>query len=382
VNKKFGIAAVAAASLALTACSGGGAGSGGSDAGNADPSDLSVGVALPTQTTERWITDGANVQSQLEDLGYGVQLQYANDDVPTQQQQVDQMITGGADLLIIAPVDGTSLTAQLEAAAAASIPVIAYDRLIRDTENVDFYVTFDNFQVGVTQAEEMLMGLGLLNRDGSTGTATGPFNVELFAGSLDDNNATFVWDGAMSVLQPLMDDGTLIIPSGQTTIEQCATDKWSQENAQRRMDNLLTDAYSDGTRLDGILTPYDGMTRGVITSLSNAGYTTLGAPDKPMPVTEGQDAEIASVKLIAENVQYATIFKDTRILSQRAVGAAQSLLEGEEPEANDTESYDNGQKVVPSYLEDINPVFADNIESVLVDTDYYTAAEIEAGQTD
>ena len=203
---------------------------------------------MPTQTSERWIADGNDVKSAARGKGYQVDLQYAGDDIPTQSQQVDQMITQGADVLIIAAIDGTALSSQLQAAADQSIPVIAYDRLIRDSANVDFYVSFDNFQVGVAQANALLTGLGIKNDDGSGGTATGPFNIELFAGSLDDNNAHFFFDGAMSVLQPLIDDGTLVVKSGQTNIEQAAILRWQQETAQKRMEDLLTSSYNDGTQ--------------------------------------------------------------------------------------------------------------------------------------
>jgi putative multiple sugar transport system substrate-binding protein len=385
VSKRLGFAALSAGmALTLAACGGEGAGgSGGAGGGGAEAEDLTIGVSMPTQTSERWIADGNNVKEQLEGEGYAVDLQYANDDIPTQSQQIDQMITEGADILVIAAIDGTALSGQLENAASNNIPVVSYDRLIRDSENVNFYVTFDNFQVGVAQGNALLRGLGLQNEDGSPGTATGPFNVELFAGSLDDNNAFFFWDGAMSVLQPLIDDGTLVVKSGQTSIEQAAILRWQQETAQRRMEDLLTSAYNDGSRVDGVLSPYDGLSRGIITALQNAGYgPTLDAQPQPMAVVTGQDAEIASVKLINDGVQSSTIFKDTRLLAEQAVAAASAFAEGNEPEANDTETYDNGVKVVPSYLLPVETVFADDIQSVLIDSGYWTQEEVASGQAD
>ncbi|PZA21571.1 sugar ABC transporter substrate-binding protein [Modestobacter versicolor] len=382
VNKKLGLTALGAAlAIGLTACGGEGAGSN-SNTEDAAPEDLTIGVSMPTQTSERWIADGDAVQSQLEDAGYEVDLQFANDDIPTQGQQIDQMITEGADLLIVAAIDGTALSSQLQAAADEGIKVISYDRLIRDTENVDFYVSFDNFKVGVAQGTALLTGLGVLNADGSEGTATGPFNVELFAGSLDDNNAAFFFDGAMSVLQPKIDDGTLVVKSGQTDIEQAATLRWSQETAQKRMEDLLTGSYSDGTKVNGVLSPYDGISRGIITALQNAGYGPDIASANPLPIVTGQDAEIASVKLINDGVQSSTIFKDTRLLAEQAVTAAQAFLEGNEPEANDTETYDNGVKVVPSYLLPVETVYKDDIQSVLIDSEYWTADEVAKGQSD
>ena len=384
MSRKLGLTAASAVlALTLAACGGEGAGSDSGSGGGSDSEDLSIGVSMPTQTSERWIADGDAVKSQLEDEGYSVELQFAGDDIPTQSQQVDQMITQGVDALIIAAIDGTALSSQLQAAADAGIPVISYDRLIRDSENVDFYVSFDNFAVGVAQANALLTGLGVKNDDAPDGTATGPFNIELFAGSLDDNNAHFFFDGAMSVLQPLIDDGTLVVKSGQTDIEQVATLRWQQETAQKRMEDLLTGSYNDGTKVNGVLSPYDGLSRGIITALQNAGYgpTTEGGA-QPMPIVTGQDAEIASVKLIADGVQSSTIFKDTRLLAEQAVIAAKAFLEGDEPEANDTETYDNGVKVVPSYLLPVETVFKDDIQSVLIDSDYWTAEEVASGQAD
>ncbi|MCZ2825741.1 MULTISPECIES: multiple monosaccharide ABC transporter substrate-binding protein [unclassified Modestobacter] len=383
MNKKLGLTALGASlALTLTACGGEGAGST-NDTENAAPEDLTIGVSMPTETSERWIADGANVEDQLEGAGYQVELLYAGDDIPTQSQQIDQMIAQGVDALIVAAIDGTALSAQLQNAADQDIPVISYDRLIRETENVDFYVSFDNFKVGVAQGTALLTGLGITDEEGNPTGATGPFNIELFAGSLDDNNAGFFFNGAMSVLQPYIDNGTLVVKSGQTGIEQAATLRWSQETAQRRMEDLLTSSYNDGSVVNGVLSPYDGISRGIITALQNAGYgPTQDAQPKPMPVITGQDAEIASVKLIADNVQDSTVFKDTRLLAEQAVAAATAYLEGEEPEANDTETYDNGVKVVPSYLLPIETVYQDDIQSVLIDSGYYTAEEVAAGQTD
>ncbi|WP_432563244.1 multiple monosaccharide ABC transporter substrate-binding protein [Kineococcus sp. SYSU DK003] len=379
--KRRSALAVFGAGLALTlaACGGGGAGSdtGSGDSNeSANASDITIGVAMPTQTSERWIADGNNVKAGLEAAGYKVDLQYANDDIPTQSQQIDQMITKGDKLLIVAAIDGTALSSQLSSAAAAGIKVISYDRLIRGSADVDFYVSFDNYNVGVQQGTSLLTGLGLLNADGSPGTATGPFNVELFAGSLDDNNAQFFWDGAMDTIQPFIDKGQIVVKSGQTKIDQAAILRWQQETAQKRMEDLLTSAYGDGSKVDGVLSPYDGISRGIITALQNAGY---GA-GQTMPVITGQDAEIASVKLINDGVQYSTIFKDTRNLADEAVKAASAMVEGEEPEANDTETYDNGVKVVPSFLLESQIVTKDNVTSALVDTEYYTQAEVDAGK--
>jgi len=394
---KFSVAAVVAAgALGLAACGGSGAGGGGAtgpdegatEATTAESTDAggdtgaaaegTIGVSMPTQTSERWIADGNAVKKGFEDLGYKVDLQFANDDIPTQSQQIDQMITSGVKLLVIGAIDGTALSGQLEAAAQAGIPVIAYDRLIRDSENVDFYVTFDNYKVGVQQATSLLVGLGVLNEDGSENAdAKGPFNVELFAGSLDDNNAHFFWGGAIDTLQPYIDSGVIVVPSGQTTIEKAATLRWQQETAQKRMEDLLTSTYSGGDKVDGVLSPYDGISRGIITALQNAGYGTTIADG--LPIVTGQDAEIASVKLIRDGVQFATIFKDTRKLANQAVVSGTAFLKGETPEANDTETYDNGVKVVPSYLLESDIVYAGNIQELLIDSGYWTEEQVASG---
>ena len=380
VRKKLGSVVLGLAlSVSLAACGGEGAGSGsgGGGGGGGGDGEQTIGVSMPTQTSERWIADGRAVKEGLEKEGFTVDLQYANDDIPTQSQQIDQMITRGADALIVAAIDGTALSGQLQNAADSDIPVISYDRLIRDTENVDFYVSFDNEEVGRQQATSLLAGLGVLNADGSEGSEKGPFNIELFAGSLDDNNAHFFWSGAMEVIEPAVEAGTVVVKSGQTSIEKAAILRWQQETAQKRMEDLLTSSYSGADVVHGVLSPYDGISRGIITALQNRGY---GGADRPMPIVTGQDAEIASVKLIADGVQYSTIFKDTRKLADQSIVAAQAFLEGEEPEANDTETYDNGTKVVPSYLLDLETVTKENIQSALVDSEYYTAEEVKTGQ--
>lgn len=368
--KKTIFAAVAAGALMLTACAGGGDSSG--DAGGGDGG--LIGVAMPTKSSERWIQDGNAVKAALEDAGYQVDLQYAEDDIPTQVSQIENMITKGAEALIIASIDGTTLSEVLQNAADADIPVIAYDRLIRDSENVDYYASFDNFVVGQQQAWSVLNGLGLTELDGTPieGAPAGPFNIELFAGSPDDYNATFFWNGAMDVLEPLMDDGTLVVPSGQTSFQQAATLRWDGEAAQSRMEDILTANYSDGTKVDAVLSPYDGISRGIISALTDAGYTV----GDEWPIISGQDAELDSVKAIVAGEQYSTIFKDTRRLAEVAVAMATALLNGEEPEVNNTTDYDNGVKVVPSYLLESQIVVKDNITEVLVDSGYWTEEEI------
>jgi putative multiple sugar transport system substrate-binding protein len=368
-GKKTLLATITAGALILSGCAGGGGGG-----GEGEGDGGLIGVAMPTRSSERWIQDGEAVQSALEDQGYSVDLQYAEDDIPTQVSQIENMITRGAEALIIASIDGTTLSEVLQTAADADIPVIAYDRLIRDSENVDYYASFDNFVVGQQQAWSVLNGLGLTELDGTPidDAPEGPFNIELFAGSLDDNNAYFFFDGAMDVLQPLIDDGTLVVQSGQTDIEQVATLRWDGETAQSRMEDIITAYYSDGTTVDAVLSPYDGISRGIISALTDAGYSV----GDDWPIISGQDAELDSVRAIERGEQYATIFKDTRELAGVAVDMAVAILNDEEPEINNDTDYDNGVKVVPSFLLDPVIVVQDNITEVLVDSGYWTEEEI------
>ena len=333
-----------------------------------------IGVSMPTQSSTRWISDGENIKEVMEAAGFEVDLQYAEDDIPTQVAQLEAMLTKGAKALIIAAIDGTQLTDVLQAAADSGVPVIAYDRLIRDSENVDYYATFDNFQVGVQQATSLLVGMGVYASEDSTSAdgpnAAGPWNVELFAGSLDDNNAFFFFNGAMSVLQPLIDEGVLVVKSGQTDIEQVATLRWDGAVAQKRMEDLLVGNYA-GDTVHGVLSPYDGLSRGIIAALVDGGYTADN-----LPTITGQDAEVLSVQSMLAGEQYSTIFKDTRELAGVASNMAMAILNGEEPEVNDTETYDNGVKVVPSYLLTPYIVTVDNYEALLIDSGYIDPADL------
>jgi len=378
-KKLLGFAALtSAAALVLAGCAGGGASTTESTGGDSASTEAAagglIGVSMPTQSSTRWISDGENIKSLMEAEGFQVDLQYAEDDIPTQVAQLEAMLTKGAKALIIAAIDGTQLTDVLQAAADAGVPVIAYDRLIRDSENVDYYATFDNFQVGVQQATSLLVGMGVYASEESTSAdgpnAAGPWNVELFAGSPDDNNAGFFFNGAMSVLQPLIDSGVLVVKSGQTDFEQVATLRWDGAVAQKRMEDILVGTYAADS-VHGVLSPYDGLSRGIIAALVDGGYTADN-----LPVITGQDAEVLSVQSMLAGEQYSTIFKDTRELAAVASGMAMAVLNGEEPEVNDTETYDNGVKVVPSYLLTPYIVTVDNYEALLIDSGYIDPADL------
>lgn len=333
---------------------------------NATKSQL-IGVAMPTQSLQRWNQDGANMKSQLEAKGYKVDLQYANNDVNTQVQQIENMITKGSKVLVIASIDGSALTDVLKKAADNGVKVIAYDRLIMQTPNVDYYATFDNFKVGVTQGKYIEEKLGL--KDGK-----GPFNIELFGGSPDDNNATFFFNGAMSVLQPYIDSGKLVVVSGQKEFTKIAIQGWESAKAQARMDNLITSHYAGGKKLDVVLSPNDSLAIGIIASLKNAGY---GTADKPYPIITGQDCDKPNVIAMINGQQSMSIFKDTRTLAAKVVEMVDAVLQGKQADVNDTKTYNNGVKVVPSFL--CEPVYADkdNYKKILIDSGYYKESDLK-----
>lgn len=324
-----------------------------------------IGISMPTKSSARWIADGDNMVKVFTELGYGTDLQYAEDDIPNQLAQIENMVTKGVKVLVIAAIDGTTLSAILQQAHDSGVKVIAYDRLIRDSPNVDYYATFDNFQVGVIQASSIVDGLGL--KDGK-----GPFNVELFGGSPDDNNAFFFYNGAMSVLQPYIDSKKLVVQSGQMGMDKVGTLRWDGAVAQARMDNLLSAYYAD-KRVDAVLSPYDGLSIGILSSLKGVGY---GGADQPMPIVTGQDAEVPSIKSMIAGEQYSTVFKDTRDLAKVTAQMVDSLLAGKEVEVNDTKTYNNGVKVVPSYL--LKPVLVtrDNWKDILIGSGYYKEEQI------
>jgi putative multiple sugar transport system substrate-binding protein len=324
-----------------------------------------VGISMPTKSSSRWISDGTTMVKLFQEQGYDTILQYAEDDIPSQLAQVEDMVTKGAKVLVIAAIDGTTLSDTLHKAAEKHVAVIAYDRLIRGSADVSYYATFDNFQVGVLQASYIEKALGL--KEGK-----GPFNIELFGGSPDDNNAYFFYNGAMSVLKPYLDSGKLKILSGQMGMDKVSTLRWDGAVAQARMENLLSAFYTKA-RVDAVLSPYDGLSIGILSALKGVGY---GSASLPMPVVTGQDAELPSVKSILAGEQKSSIFKDTRELAKVAVGMVEAVLAGKQPEVNDTKTYDNGKKIVPSYL--LKPVLVDasNVKEVVIGSGYYKESQL------
>ena len=327
-----------------------------------DSGKARVGVAMPTKDLQRWNQDGANMKTELEKAGYTVDLQYANNDVATQVSQVETLISNGAKVLVIASIDGKSLGDPLAKAKEAGIPVIAYDRLLMNSDAVSYYATFDNYKVGTKQGEYIRDQLKL-------DSAKGPFNIEIFTGDPGDNNAKFFYNGAMDVLKKYIDQKKLVVKSGSVDFADVATANWSTETAQARMDAIIASNYADGTKLDAVLCSNDSTALGVENAL--AAYTGT------WPVITGQDCDIANVKNILAGKQSMSIFKDTRKLAQQTVKMVDSILSGKKAEVNDTKSYDNGKGIIPTYLCDPEYVDKSNYKEKLIDSKYYTEDQLK-----
>ena len=322
-----------------------------------------IGVSMPTKDLQRWNQDGENMQKMFEEAGYEVDLQYASNDVQTQLSQVENMISSGANVLVIAAIEGSSLGEALDMAKENEIPVIAYDRLLMESDGVSYYATFDNFKVGEVQGQYIVDTLDLEN-------AEGPFNIEFTAGDPGDNNAGFFFNGAMSKLQPYLDEGKLVCKSGQVTFEECATKEWKTENAQSRAENIIASNYADGSNIDAWMCSNDSTALGVENALE-ANYTG------EYPIVTGQDCDKANVKNMIAGKQSMSVFKDTRTLAEQVVKMVGQILNGEDVDVNDTETYNNNVITVPSFL--CEPVFADvnNYKELLLDSGYYTEDDLK-----
>ena len=362
-----GGAAVALA-LGLAACSTG-TGTGTENGGDSGVSG-SIGISMPTRSLERWINDGEGLKAKLEDAGYTADLQYADDKADTQISQIQNQIASGVDILVIAAIDGELLAPVLEEAKAQEITVIAYDRLINGTPNVDYYATFDNYKVGQLQGEFIEEQLDLKS-------GAGPFNLEPFAGSPDDNNAKFFFSGAWDILLPYVESGQLVVPSGKSPAsnEDWASIGilgWKSDSAQAELDNRIASFYSGGQKIDVVLSPNDSLAQGIAASLTSAGYV----PGTDWPLLTGQDGDKASVVNILDDKQSMTVWKDTRVLGDTVFGFIEAILAGDKPEINDTETYDNGEKIVPSFLITPEVVVKDTVESKLIESGFLTASDV------
>ena len=328
-----------------------------------------VGISMPTKDLQRWNQDGANMKADFEKAGYQVDLQYAANDINTQISQLENMITGKCKVLVIAAIDGSSLSNVLATAKKKKIQVIAYDRLIMDTDAVSYYATFDNYKVGTLQGDYLVDKLGLKSR-----SASDPVYMEFFTGDPGDNNINFFFGGAMDVLKPYLDSGVIVCLSGQTAKAQAATLEWSTARAQDRMENLITsNKYSPkGQKLDAVYCSNDSTAQGVTQALISAGYTADN-----FPVITGQDCDITSVKNMLKGTQSMSVFKDTRTLAAQVVKMVEAILSGKAAPVNDTSTYNNNVKVVPSFL--CEPVFGDanNYKALLIDSGYYKESELK-----
>jgi putative multiple sugar transport system substrate-binding protein len=369
MKKMFAVLATGAFALSLAACA---SDSGGDDSGGGGDAaaECNVGISMPTRSLERWINDGEQLQQALEDADCTVDLQYADNKTDQQISQIQNQIAGGAKILVIAAVDGEALAPVLEEAKGQDATVIAYDRLINGSPNVDYYATFDNYKVGTLQGEFIESTLGLA--DGA-----GPFNLEPFAGSPDDNNAKFFFAGAWDVLLPYVESGQLVVPSGKSPASNddwasIGIQAWASDKAQSEMDNRLSSFYGGGEQVDVVLSPNDSLAIGIEASLKSAGYV----PGADYPIITGQDADKANVQAILNGEQAMTVWKDTRTLGDQVFAMIESINAGEEPEVNDTETYDNGEKVVPAYLLPPEVVVKDDVQTKLIDSGFLEASDV------
>ncbi len=360
IRKIAAAVAVGGFMLSLAACS--------SDA--SANGDCNVGISMPTRSLERWINDGEQLQKQLEEADCTVDLQYADNKTSQQISQIQNQIAGGAQVLVIAPIDGEALGPVLDQAKKQDAVVISYDRLIEGTENVDYLATFDNFQVGELQGKYIEEQLGLA--DGA-----GPFNFEPFTGSPDDPNAGFFFSGAWDVLLPYVENGQLVVRSGKSPASNkdwasIGIPGWASDKAQAEMDNRLSSFYTGSDKVDAILSPNDSLAIGIIASLNSASYS----PGDEYPIITGQDADKANVKAILDGKQSMTVLKDTRELGDRVFQMIQSIIAGDEPETTDTETYDNGKKVVPAFVLTPLVVTKDDVQTKLIDSGFIDAKDV------
>lgn len=368
IRKLSALGVVAVAALALAGCAP--AGTTGAASGDGETTDCNVGISMPTRSLERWINDGEGLKTKLEADDCTVDLQYADNETDQQISQIQNQIAGGATVLVVAAIDGETLGPVLEEAKTAGATVIAYDRLINGTDAVDYYATFDNYKVGQLQGQYIEEQLGLADGEG-------PFTLEPFAGSPDDNNARFFFAGAWDVLLPYVESGELVVPSGKSPAsvddwQSIGILGWGSDDAQAEMDNRLQSFYTGGETVDVVLSPNDSLALGIEQSLLSAGYT-VGAD---WPIITGQDADKANVQAILADQQSMTVWKDTRKLGDQVQAMIVSIIAGDEPEVNDTETYDNGNKVVPSFLLEPEVVVKDDVQSKLIDSEFLSAADV------
>lgn len=332
-----------------------------------DNTQTLIGVAMPTRTSERWLNDGANMKAKLEILGYAVELEYADDDIQMQVNQIRSMIENNVNCLVISAIDSTALLEVLEEAKEKDIPVIAYDRLLMETDAISYYATFDNKEVGklIGQYIEETKNLSQVQKSGGSET------IEFFMGSPDDNNAVYMYDGVMEVLGSYLEDGTLVCKSGRVAFDDTCILRWSEDTANDMCDSYLEQYYIDDS-IDIICSVFDGFDYGIKRSLLEHGYSV----GEDWPLITGQDAECSAVSNLIQGYQSMTIFKDSRELATQCVNLVQAVIEGVQPEINDNTQYNNGCLTVPSYLCIPEVITIQNYEEKLIQSSYYTQLQL------
>ncbi|GAA6123112.1 sugar ABC transporter substrate-binding protein [Bifidobacterium psychraerophilum] len=332
-----------------------------------------IGISMPTKSEERWNKDGNNLKAKLEDAGYKVILSFADDKPAQQNSDIENMVNNDAKIVVVAAKDGTAVGPAVEKARDAGTKVIAYDRLIMNTKAVDYYATFQLEQVGVLEANYLIDSLGL--KDG----AKGPFNIELFTGSPDDNNAKYFFKGAWDLLQPYFESGVLVSPSnhgGGVTKDFTVDDwqkisvqSWKTEQAQKDMESILDSTYSQGQKLNAVLSPYDGITQGVINAIQSKRPDMQPGTDS-WPFMTGQDAMEIAVANISQGLQGQTVFKNVNDLADAVYDMIIEIAEGKEVTGLNGK-FNNNTIEVPSKLLDPVSITKDNL-SDLVKAGYVT----------
>lgn len=327
-----------------------------------------IGICLTSQALARTVLDSIYLTEDLEAMGYSVDIVYSEQDAAVQATQFETFVSRGVDGIIISPSDGTALSNAVEVAAENDVPVMVYDALIMNSEYVKYYATDDLYAVGATQGGYIVEALGLA--DGN-----GPFNLEIFSGSMTDNNATYFFDGAMDQLNPYIENGQLVVRSGQVDRNSTGTEKWSATVAQTRADALLSTYYSDGEHLDAVLTQNDDLATGVIAACKSAGY---GTESNPLPITTGQDCNVSAIISIINGEQTSTVFKNIKELAEAASIGIDNLVHGEEPnwDPEMVGIYNNNVVDVETYQ--VRPLLLtkDNWYELIVESGFYTADDL------
>lgn len=303
-----------------------------SGCGSNQPKAKSVAVCFPN-TTSSWQRNGDSLQKLLEEEGFTVNVQFSAT-IEEQQKQVKDVISKNPDCIVIGAIDSAAFVEVLENAKKKNIPVIGFDRILSNTDAISYYASFDNGAIGDGMGEYIAAALNLKN-------GGGPFNIEFFAGGPSDNNAHIFFANTMKILEPYLKSGQLVCRSGQTTFDQVAVADWNSANARPRIQELMSKYYTDAP-LQVVLSPNDDIAGVILDEIGKAG--------KPYPIISGLDGDPAAFERIKNGQQTFTIAKDPDVLTAKCVRMIKAVVEGTQPDINDVTNYNNGVKVVPSYL--------------------------------